>query len=87
MVRAATFAQIGGFDQQYVTASDSDWLFRAKDANIPYAVLPEAFVRWRIHQRNQSWAIATIQKELLSTVRHSIVRQRQQRADGNGKEG
>lgn len=83
MVRAEIFAWLGGFDSQYIAASDSDWLFRAKDAGIPFAILPETFVLWRIHRNNQSWALNMIQKEVLSAVRGSILRQRQRRATMN----
>lgn len=79
LVRASIFDQIGGFDPHYVTASDSDWLFRAKDAGIPSVILPETYVLWRIHQQNQSWDIDRAQKELLDVVRRSIMRQRRQR--------
>lgn len=83
MVRAEIFAWLGGFDSQYIAASDGDWLFRAKDAGIPFAILPETFVLWRIHRNNQSWALNMIQKEVLSAVRGSILRQRQRRAKNN----
>ncbi|HEY8600249.1 MAG TPA: glycosyltransferase [Thermomicrobiales bacterium] len=88
MVRASLFTRIGGFDSRYVTASDGDWLFRAKDAGIPAAILPETFVLWRIHRDNQSWAINMLQREFLSAVHGSIRRQRQRRAVVNdGKDG
>lgn len=79
VVRPWAFAQIGLFDPMYLTGSDSDWAFRAKDAGIPMAILPDLLMLRRVHSENGSAATATLARELLSAARQSVLRQRQQR--------
>ncbi len=74
LARRRVFEQIGLFDPALTTSSDADWFFRAKDAQIPMAVLPQVLVRHRFHAGNQSRLIAKIQTELIAIARRSVRR-------------
>jgi glycosyltransferase involved in cell wall biosynthesis len=52
VVRREVFDRVGGFDIAYKVGEDIDWFFRAKDAGVPFAVLPETLVRRRLHDGN-----------------------------------
>jgi len=69
------FERIGLFNTGYRHGNDSDWFFRAKDAGIPMAVMPEILLHKRIHSSNMSHEVPLMTAELLRTVRSSILRQ------------
>lgn len=54
VVRRIVFDQVGPFDESYRYSDDTDWFLRAKEAAIPFAVVPEALVNKRIHETNLS---------------------------------
>ena len=54
VARREAFDRVGGFDPQYPCGSDTDWFFRAKDARIALAILPEILLHRRIHDTNLS---------------------------------
>lgn len=85
MVRAEVFAQIGTLDTNQRYSDDSDWIFRAKDAQIASAILPETLVAKRVHPDNLTGDSALVHTHLLGVVQRSIARQRQQRTTGNDK--
>ena len=76
MTRGDVFRRIGEFDESYQSASDSDWLKRARDANIRTAVLPDMLLNWRIHDSNASYERAIARSENLRFLHASIVRRR-----------
>ena len=78
VARKSAFEKIGQFDTNFQTASDVEWFFRAKDAKIPMAIIPEVLVIKRIHAENQSYHVNALHKEYLKLVRASIHKQRQQ---------
>ncbi len=80
MVRAATFAQIGGFDREFPYAEDYEWLSRARDARVPTAMLDETLVLRRIHGVNQSHHVDRAKPILLRIAHRSIARKRAQSA-------
>ena len=73
VVRREVFDVVGLFDTAYSSSSDSDWFFRAKDAGIPMAVLPDVLLEKRIHTANQSYD-STLAGDLLRQVRSSLKR-------------
>jgi glycosyltransferase involved in cell wall biosynthesis len=42
VARKGLFHQIGGFDPELVVGEDNDWFVRAKDRNVPWALIPRA---------------------------------------------
>jgi len=84
VVRADTFTRVGPFDPTYEVGGDSDWLFRAKDAGVPMAMLPETLLIQRIHAHNQSHATARLRADLLRAARDSIARQRESNTTPEG---
>jgi len=79
LCRKSVFELTGKFDPAYTAASDTDWFFRAKDAGITMATIPEVLVKRRIHGRNQSYQAEIINRELLRISLASIRRQRSQK--------
>jgi len=76
LVRRTAFEQIGNFATGYSAASDSDWFFRAKAAEIPMEILPELLLLKRIHEANDSGRAKDILSELRKVVKSSLDRQR-----------
>ena len=76
VVRRTAFEQIGNFATGYSAASDGDWFFRAKAAEIPMAVIPELLLLKRIHGANESARAKEILSELRKVVKSSLDRQR-----------
>jgi len=77
VVRRALFDQIGGFDASKTPADDTDWIIRAKNAGIPYMILPEMLLFRRVHAGNLSTTLPLGKSKLLGLLRDSIQRQRE----------
>ena len=76
LCRRTVFEHIGQFDPSYRTAEDSDWFFRARDAGVFVAVLPEVLLQRRIHASNLTWSAGVANPNLLRLVAASIGRKR-----------
>ena len=72
MARRSVFEKIGKFETQYSHASDSDWFFRASQAQLPTAVIPEVLLLRRIHRENESSKAKIALGELRRVVKSSI---------------
>jgi glycosyltransferase involved in cell wall biosynthesis len=83
-VRRDAFAQIGGFNEEMLLWSDTDWFFRAQDAGVPLAYAPEVLVQHRIHTQNQSRMATRFHQELLGLVQQSIRRKQTRHVPGEG---
>jgi hypothetical protein len=78
------FDTCGEFRADLPTAEDVEWFTRVKDAGMPFAVLPDVLLRVRIHDANTSLNTGGSQAHLLSALKHSIARKRDQRQDPSG---
>lgn len=76
VVRRTAFEKVGNFATGYSAASDGDWFFRAKAAEISMAVVPELLLLKRIHSGNESARAKEILAELRKVVKSSLDRQR-----------
>jgi glycosyltransferase involved in cell wall biosynthesis len=76
IVRRPVFGQLGNFDPSYRTAEDYDWFFRAKEAGITMAVLPETLLHKRIHDSNLTRQVKMIHIKLVHAVKSSLARRR-----------
>lgn len=76
LVRHGVFLQVGYFDEHYRYSDDTDWFLRAKDAAIPYAIVPEPLVYKRIHEQNLSHQ-PTMSQETMRAFHASVRRQQQ----------
>ncbi len=76
LVRKTLFDRIGRFNPDLPVAEDVDWYARAKDNDIPMAIIPEVLVRKRIHDTNASSNAALNNRQLLTVLRNSIRRQK-----------
>jgi len=75
LVRHPVFLQVGYFDEQYRYSDDTDWFLRAKDAAIPYAIVPAPLVYKRIHGQNLSHQPGMSQETMRAF--HASVRRQQ----------
>lgn len=85
MVRRSVFSRIGLFDPEMRVASDIDWFAKLKDAGIREGVIDRVVIHKRVHETNVSYTGAKDTKydrELLETLRRSIVRQRAAAIEG-----
>jgi glycosyltransferase involved in cell wall biosynthesis len=81
MVRRTILNQVGVFDPGYTAGNDSDWFFRAQDAGIQRALLPDVLLFRRIHEKNESGLrTKVLREEMLRLVRASVHRKRQAQA-------
>lgn len=76
VARKTVFEQIGDFNTSYRHSNDSDWFFRANDAGIPMAILPEVLLYRRIHGSNLSYDTQTMMSERMRVLKASIDRKR-----------
>lgn len=81
VVRRTIFDQVGGFDERYRYSDDTDWFLRAKDAAIPFAIVPEVLLYKRVHATNLSHTPAMAQ-ETVRAFHASVQRQRQAQQQG-----
>jgi glycosyltransferase involved in cell wall biosynthesis len=76
VARRAVFQRVGLFNPLYRIGEDADWLFRAKDAAVPMAIIPEVLLFRRVHRDNLSGQTALVAANLLRTVKDSFQRRR-----------
>jgi glycosyltransferase involved in cell wall biosynthesis len=76
LARRSLFDSIGTFDTSFIIAGDVDWFARAKDHQIPMAILDEVLLYKRVHTRNLSSNARLNSEELLGVFRISVDRQR-----------
>jgi glycosyltransferase involved in cell wall biosynthesis len=77
VARRDLFDRVGGFDESIEICEDFDWLARGRDAEIPYEVLDDVVVEYRVHDANTGLSRrADLERGLLRTLRSSIQRKR-----------
>lgn len=77
VARREVFERVGGFDESIDICEDFDWLARGRDAEIPYEVLDDVVLEYRVHGANTGVARrADLERGLLRTLRSSIERKR-----------
>jgi len=87
VARKTVFDQVGGFNPSYQVGEDFEWFTRAKDAGIPMVILPDVLLHRRIHNSNTSISQPQVSKTArLRTIKASIDRQREKKAEKNGTE-
>ena len=80
VIRREVFDRIGGFDTAFAWGEDSEWMLRAKVAGIAYTIVPEVYLRRRIHSSNLSLSIDSESALLVKIARKNIDRNRRGRA-------
>lgn len=75
LVRRATFDAVGPFDSAYRIGQDTDWLVRAVDLGIRYAIVGgDPLVTKRTHGSNLMSGVQESKKEMLQLLRQSLRR-------------
>jgi GT2 family glycosyltransferase len=87
LARRSLFDSIGGFDTEFALASDVDWFTRAKDSQVPMAVLDDVFLLKRVHDHNLSSNARLNSQELLEIFKKSVDRQRRKTDTNAGGKG
>lgn len=84
LARREVFDKIGKFDSTMTIANDIDWFARLKDLNDGIGVINSVVIEKRIHAKNLSYTNTeggAYDKEILVSLRRSILRQRAQRRE------
>lgn len=79
--RKSLFQLIGGFNPDYVVNEDTEWFLRAKDRQVPGAVIPRVLVYKRIHDQNTGLGkigATRSNQTILKAAKQSIDRKRDQ---------
>lgn len=77
VARRELFSRIGSFDPQYAIGCDADWFTRARDHQVPAAVVPRVLLYKRLHDTNLSANAAVNRREMFHIAKRSIERRRQ----------
>ena len=75
--KRSLFSRIGLFEEAIKLASDTDWIARLFEANVPIFTVDEVLLLHRIHPQNQSRFVATSHREILDIVRRSVHRKQE----------
>jgi glycosyltransferase involved in cell wall biosynthesis len=77
VARRELFDRVGGFDESIDICEDFDWLVRCREAGIPYEVLDDVVLEYRVHDGNTGLSRRSdLERGLLCTLRSSIQRRR-----------
>jgi glycosyltransferase involved in cell wall biosynthesis len=77
VARRDVFDRLGGFDESIDICEDLDWLVRGREAGIPYEVLDDVVLDYRVHDANTGLSRRSdLEQGLLRTLRSSIQRRR-----------
>lgn len=76
LARRAAFDRVGYFDPRFQIACDAEWFTRARDEELPTAVVPEVLVHKRLHGSNISRAGNLNRSEMLRIAKESAARRR-----------
>jgi len=73
---SSTFKEVGLYNPSYRFGENAEWLTRAKDAGVRYAILPETLLISRIHDKNLTHHLDEMRPNILRALKASIDRQR-----------
>ena len=76
LARAHIFAQLGGFDEKYSIAADSDWFIRLREANLNIEILSSVTLLKGVRPDSLSRQVETYRSELLKVARSHIEKRR-----------
>ena len=78
VAKKTLFDKIGGLSSDFNVAEDVDWFARANDAKIPTGIVDRVLLNKRVHDTNLSLNAQENNQNLLTILRKSIERKRQQ---------
>ena len=78
VARKSVMKEVGDFDPSYHIGCDFDWFVRARDAGIPFTILPEVLGYKRLHGANMTYRREAFQTARLCVLRASIERKQSQ---------
>ncbi len=81
LIRRIILDQVGLHDPQLSTAEDMDWFVRANHLKVPMAVIDSVLLHRRLHDRNISFNMTAIRKDMFTVLRHSAARNRTSRKE------
>lgn len=79
LFRKECFELVGQFNEDLRHSEDVDWWLRAVESNIPYVVIDEITLNYRLHDSNMSKDAAESQRHYLKVLKLSIDRRRKQK--------
>jgi len=82
LFRPEVFTQVGALDATLPAGEDLDWFIRAREQDVPTAVVEETTLWYRLHGENLTSGADPIRRRMLLALKRSLDRRRQ--GDGNG---
>ncbi len=76
LARRSVFDVVGPGNEALRVGSDVDWFVRAREARLVHELLPEVYVRRRLHQGNLTRADLASSDTLVATLKASLDRRR-----------
>ena len=76
LARSNTFKEVGLYNPSYRFGENVEWLTRAKDVGVRYAILPETLLISRVHDKNLTHHLDEMRPSILRALKASIDRQR-----------
>jgi glycosyltransferase involved in cell wall biosynthesis len=78
LFRRRVFERVGGFDEAMRYGEDTDWFMRAREQRVPMVVHDDVTVLYRRHQNNMTRGRDAKELHVLSVLKKSLDRRRQQ---------
>lgn len=85
LIRKCVFDNIGGFDTEFGMAEDTDWFFRAMEANIRVHIMQDIVQWYRQHNSNITLDKARTNSFLLKAFKKSLDRRKKMGASSEMK--
>jgi glycosyltransferase involved in cell wall biosynthesis len=76
VARRTVYAKVGMLDPEMSPADDTDWYARAKDMNIPMAVIDRVLLHKRVHDENTTLTSGEFKRNLMKALLRSSARKR-----------
>ena len=76
IVRRATLETVGLFNPDYRVGEGAEWFVRAKETNVPMAILDDVLLHRRIHGSNLTRQARLVNSSILQALKESLDRKR-----------
>jgi glycosyltransferase involved in cell wall biosynthesis len=76
VVRRNVLEKVGLWNPDFRYGETGEWLSRAKDMGISYAILPETLLVLRVHDQNLTYNLDKVRSNILSALKASVDRKR-----------
>lgn len=82
LIRRSAFAAVGSIDSALEPAEDMDWFIRAREMDVPTAVLADTSLLYRLHGSSLTSGADPIRRNMLLALKRSLDRRREEGGKG-----